>query len=449
MKLIPQPTLTHSAEVVIISCFEEDQHPVGLPPSCAEEMSQAFRSKIFTAKFGEIYSTIISEPKKAKVLIIGLGKKKELTLERVRRTAGKIVTAVKSLQHQTVIVSLPELLRLNGFFTDEEIGRSLAEGFLLGDYTFEKYLSAEKKKKEIDTIFLVWTKSTERIGKGLKLGRVVAEAANCARDLVNDSASVITPAHLEKTARDFAKTHKNITVRVLNKEELQKEGLNLLLGVSAGSYQPPKLILIEYRGDKSRAPIVLVGKGITFDSGGYNLKPTKSIEEMKTDMAGAAAVLSIMGTAAELGLHQNIIGVIPACENMIGGGAQRPGDIVRAYNGKNVEIGNTDAEGRLILADAIAYAEKKYQPKIIIDLATLTGACVVALGYYAAGLVSPDEQLSAELREAGDTSGDRVWSLPFYEEYQDWMNGTISDLINITMKGKGYEAGAVLGAVFL
>ena len=151
----------------------------------------------------------------------------------------------------------------------------------------------------------------------------------------------------------------------------------------------------------------------------------------------------------KLGLNQNIIGVIPACENMIGGGAQRPGDIVRAYNGKNVEIGNTDAEGRLILADAIAYAEKKYQPKIIIDLATLTGACVVALGYYAAGLVSPDEQLSAELREAGDTSGDRVWSLPFYEEYQDWMNGTISDLINITMKVKGYEAGAVLGAVFL
>ena len=179
------------------------------------------------------------------------------------------------------------------------------------------------------------------------------------------------------------------------------------------------------------------------------MKQNRYIEEMKDDMAGAGAVLGTIKAAAELGIKKHLIGVMPLCENMVNGGAQRPGDIVKAYNGKTIEIGNTDAEGRLILADALAYTEDKYKPEIIVDLATLTGACVVALGYYAAGLMGKDEKLLEEIKTAGAESGDRAWILPFYEDFQDWMDGTITDLNNCETKGKGYEAGSITGGVFL
>ena len=243
-------------------------------------------------------------------------------------------------------------------------------------------------------------------------------------------------------------------MRVLQQEDLLKEGLNALYGVGVGSSIPPRLIILEYDGcnknaGESAQKIALVGKGITFDSGGYNLKMTNYIETMKYDMAGAGAVLGVLKAAAQLGLKKHLIGVIPTAENLVSGSAQKPGDIVRAYNGKTIEITNTDAEGRLILADALSYTEEKYNPAVMIDVATLTGACVVAFGYYAAGLMGKDKELLRELSCAGDMSGDRVWEMPFYEEYHDWMDGSISDLRNTTGRGKGYEGGSILGGVFL
>ena len=294
-----------------------------------------------------------------------------------------------------------------------------------------------------------WKSSSTLLTKGIKTGKVIAESTNFVRNLVDEPANVVNSLFLEKVAQKIAADSDKIKLKVLDKMELQKEGLNALLGVNLGSDNSPKLLILEYNGSDKNGYTALVGKGITFDSGGYNLKPTKYIEDMKTDMAGGAVVLGTIKAAAELGLKKNLLGVVPVCENMVSGSAQRPGDIVKAYNGKTIEIGNTDAEGRLILADALAYTEAKYKPEVMIDLATLTGACVIALGYYAAGMVGKDEKLLNELKFAGLESGDKVWELPFFDEYQDWMDGSISDLNNISAKGKGYEAGSITGGVFL
>jgi len=294
---------------------------------------------------------------------------------------------------------------------------------------------------------LQWDKS-QQFEKGLKDGEVISKSANFVRDLVNEPANVVNSIYMEKMAREVAKNPK-VKVTVMNEPELKKEGMGSLLGVNAGSDNPPKLIFVEYHGGGNGKWHAVVGKGITFDSGGYNIKPTRYIEDMKIDMAGSAACLGTLKAVSELGLQKNIVAVLALCENMVSSKAQRPGDIVKAYNGKTIEIGNTDAEGRLVLADALAYTEKKYQPEIMVDFATLTGACVVALGYYSAAVMGKNEGLIDELKQAGLTSGDRVWPLPFFEDFQNWMDGSISDLNNISQKGKGYEAGSITAGVFL
>ncbi|MEW5896170.1 MAG: leucyl aminopeptidase [Nanoarchaeota archaeon] len=480
MKITLIKDLERKTEALFLGLFEEDKDNYrAYNKELAEEIEVALKEKKFSKKFGEIYSTKIAALPFKKVIIMGLGKKQDFTLEKVRQSLGKAVNYVKCCKFVSFSTNLTALACSLNRFEQELLGRAVAEGLVLADYDFIKYLSIEKKEKRkaIDNVFVQWNAQEALLSRGLNVGKLIAENTNFVRDLVNEPASVVNSEYLELVARKIATGSTGgstgsgkIKLKVLNKTELQKEGMNALLGVNAGSENAPKLLLLEYKcsGGQSRKEerregreegrkeerggkkcIVLVGKGITFDSGGYNLKPTKFIEDMKTDMAGGAAVLGVIKTAAELGLKADLVGVIPVCENMVSGSAQHPGDIVRAYNGKTIEIGNTDAEGRLILADALAYAEKKYAPASIIDLATLTGACVVALGYYAAGMVGNDEQLLGKLSQAGMESGDRVWPLPFFEEYQDWMDGTISDLNNASLKGKGYEAGPVTGGVFL
>ncbi|HLC52450.1 MAG TPA: leucyl aminopeptidase [Candidatus Nanoarchaeia archaeon] len=404
-------------------------------------------SKLFSGKYGEKYSTRQNEQR---VIILGLGDKKEITLEKLRRVLGKAIRCSKDWTKQSLSTDLVYLVAATGRFKEEKIGQAAAEGLELANYDFNKYLSKERleKKSSISSVNLFWDGNKSELEKGIKIGKVVADASNFVRDLVNDSANVVTSEYLEKVARNVAKSNPKIKITVLDKSQLEKLEMGALLGVNAGSKNPPKLVIVEYNGGSGR-PTAFVGKGITFDSGGYNLKPTKYIEDMKTDMAGAAAALGALKAAADLGLKRNLIAVMGLCENMVSSMAQHPGDIIRAYNGKTIEIGNTDAEGRLVLADALAYTEAKYKPEIMIDMATLTGACVVALGYYAAGMVSKDEELLLELKLAGLDSGDNVWPLPFFDDYQDWMDGSISDLNNISMKGKGYEAGSITAGVFL
>lgn len=450
MKISLQAAKDEKTQVMICGLFEDDKISDDLPASVAKEVKEALKAKKFSSSFGEIYFTKSAELPQVGIAVLGLGKKKEMTLERVRRLMGKCAKFLKLQHYSSGQLDAAELIAKLKLFDEESLGCAVAEGLLLADYSFSKYLSAERKEKilPIEKISLRWTSSRAAFGDGLKKGRMIAEAANFVKELVNEPANVVNAAYLERTAKSLVEH--SITVRVLEKKELEDLGMGAMLGVNAGSDNPPKLILLEYLGKRSGSfDAAFVGKGITFDSGGYNLKPTKFIEEMHSDMAGTGAVLGVLKAAVELGMKKNLLGVLPICENMISGKAQRPGDIIKAYNGKTIQIGNTDAEGRLILADALAYTEEKYHPTVIIDLATLTGACVVALGYYAAGVMGNDEKLLQELKEAGEKSGDRVWPLPFYEEYQDWMDGSVSDLSNISLKGKGYEAGTITAGVFL
>ena len=407
-----------------------------------QEIAAAIKRKnIAPDKFGTTYSTTFNGKK---VLVISLGKEKELTGNHLRRVLGKTVKytqATKQVSFCTDILgffSLPPL----------EMGRCAAEGLILSNYRYTKYLGKEKQDEQVplEQAVLQWSGTQDQLIQGLKEGRVIAECTNYAKDLVNEPACTMAPSDLEAEAKKIAGG--KVSVKVLNKQDMEKLGMNALLGVAAGSDRPPKLMLLDYKGGSGKYTAI-IGKGITFDSGGYNLKPTKYIEEMKTDMAGAAAVLATIKILSTLGVKKNVVGVMVCTDNLVSGSAQKPGDIVRAYNGKTIEIGNTDAEGRLVLADALAYAEDTYHPEVMVDLATLTGACVVALGYEAAAVMGKDDLLIQELLVAGNKSYDRVWQLPFFEEYQSKMDGTISDLNNCATKGKGYEAGSITGGVFL
>ena len=437
-------------EVLFLGLFEEDKdNGKSFSKELAEEVEDAINRKAFSRKFGETYATKLASHPYKKVVVMGLGEKKDLSVEKVRQALGKMVTSTKCWLLSSFTTNVVEKA-MDNKCGQEMLGRAAAEGLLLANYGFTKYFAKEKqeKKKPLSIAALQWS-GGNAFSEGLKVGRVIAEAANMTRDLVNEPANVVNSEYMEKMAKQIASQYSSVKIKVLNKAELEKEGMGALLGVNAGSANPPKLVILEYQGAKKGKYTALLGKGITFDSGGYNLKPTKYIEDMATDMAGAAAVMAAIKVAADLKLKKNLLGVMPLCENMVDATAQHPGDIVRAFNGKTIEIGNTDAEGRLVLCDALAYTEAKYAPEVMIDLATLTGACVVALGYYAAGVMGKDDELLHALHKAGEASGDRVWQLPFFEEYQDWMDGSKSDLNNNSQKGKGYEAGSITAGVFL
>jgi len=280
---------------------------------------------------------------------------------------------------------------------------------------------------------------------GIREGAAVAAGVRLTRDLGNLPANVCTPTYLAKAARDLAKAHRGIQVEVLDAAQMKKLGMNTLLAVAKASDEPAKLIVVQYHGAKKRQPpIVLVGKGITFDSGGICIKPALDLDEMKFDMCGAASVLGTIDAIARMELPMDVVGVIPAVENMPGGAATRPGDIVKSMSGRTVEILNTDAEGRLILCDSITYA-RRFKPEILIDVATLTGACVIALGSVYAGLMSTDNALAAALRRAGEESCDLVWQLPMSEEYADQLKSPFADFANIG----GRPGGAITAACFL
>ncbi len=449
MKITLSKELDKAQDVLFLGLFEEDKdNGKSFSKELAEEVEAAIGRKAFSRKSGEMYATKLASQPYKKVVAMGLGEGRDFSVEKVRQALGKMVTSTKSGLFSSFTTNVVEKAAANK--DHQLLGRAAAEGLLLANYGFTKYFAKEKqeKKKPVSLAVLQWTGGTE-FNEGLKIGRVIAEATNMTRDLVNEPANVVNSGYMEKMAKQVASQYSSVKVKVLNKAELEREGMGALLGVNAGSSNPPKLVILEYTGSKKGKYTALVGKGITFDSGGYNLKPTKYIEDMATDMAGAAAALAAVKVAAELKLKKNLLGVMPLCENMVDAKAQHPGDIVRAFNGKTIEIGNTDAEGRLVLCDALAYTEATYAPEVMIDLATLTGACVVALGYYAAGLVGKNDELLHALHEAGDLSGDRVWQLPFFEEYQDWMDGSKSDLNNNSQKGKGYEAGSITAGVFL
>ncbi len=280
--------------------------------------------------------------------------------------------------------------------------------------------------------------------EALQQGLAIAEGMNLAKDLGNLAPNICTPAYLAEQAAGIAKNYK-LKAMILEQKDMEKLGMGSLLSVARGSHQPPKLIALEYwGGSKKEKPVVLVGKGITFDTGGISLKPALEMDEMKYDMCGAASVLGTISAITKIRLPLNVVGIIPTTENMPGGNASKPGDVVTSMSGQTIEILNTDAEGRLILCDALTYAER-YEPDTVIDIATLTGACVIALGHIASGLLSTDEKLAEELLQASGQAADPAWRLPLWEDYQEQLKSNFADMANIG----GRAAGTITAACFL
>ena len=281
--------------------------------------------------------------------------------------------------------------------------------------------------------------------RGIRDGEGIAAGTALMRDLANLPANVCTPSHLATAARRLAREHRAVRVRVLDQPAIRRLGMGSFLSVTRGSEEPPRLIVLEYRGTRRRtAPVALVGKGITFDTGGISLKQPGGMDEMKFDMSGAASVFGTIKALATIGGAQHVVGIVPACENMPGGRATKPGDIVTSMAGKTIEVLNTDAEGRLVLCDALTYA-RRFKPRAVVDIATLTGACVIALGAHYCGLFSPDDALATAIAEAGERADDRAWRMPVAEEYADLLKSNFADLANVA----GRDAGAVTAACFL
>jgi leucyl aminopeptidase len=379
-----------------------------------------------------------------RIAITGLGKKQELTINKVRNAVAETCRYLRK-KGVTNITSGTQGAGIKGI-NKESAAQAVTEGALLGLYTFRRYI---KKKEndfgEIKKLLIVGNeKEKPLLERAISKGRIMAEAANWARDLVNEPSNYMTPTQMADAARQLAQKY-GLQVEVLEKEKMAELGMGGLLGVAQGSQQPPKFIILNYKGrDSHEIDIALIGKGITFDSGGISIKPSEAMAEMKGDMAGGASVMATLIAIAQLKPKINVTALVPATENLPSGTALKPGDILTAMNGKTIEVLNTDAEGRLILADALSYA-KKIGTRSIIDVATLTGACMVALGRICTGVFSNNQQLTEKVIAAGNETGEYAWQLPMFEEYREQLKSDIADIKNI---GNRY-GGAITAAKFL
>ncbi len=380
------------------------------------------------------------------VCIMGLGKKEDWTARRLVNESRKIFAHLKGNEMRSTTLFLddfrPRSLSL------ERTAELIATNIEMAQYEFNRY--KEKPKDgwfEVQSVFYESKDESKKksLQKSLSIGHVIGVHVNNARELANTPGGIMTPKLLASQAKKMGGKH-DVKVTVLGEAEMKKLGMNAILAVSKGSVEEAQFIIMEYcKGPKSLSPIVFVGKGITFDSGGLHLKPGNAMDDMHLDMSGGAATIGALGAIAELGLKTNVIGLVAAVENMPSGESYRPGDILTSMSGKTIEVVSPDAEGRVTLADVLWYA-KKYNPKLIIDVATLTGACIIALGHHAAALFSPDDKTAAMLLKAGEESGDYLWRMPMWEEYECGLKGTFGDVLNAP---KNREAGSINAALFL
>lgn len=376
-----------------------------------------------------------------RVLWIGLGKKKSLSSESFRRALGAASKEIfgKGVDSVAIAVSEPLLEAIPAV----ALGCAAAEALHLAAYRFTRYLAGDEKRRRRATLVAASPASARDLRRGAETGSALALAQNFARDLVNETPSVMTPARLAAEARSLARRGSGVRVTVLEEKSLRRLGMGGILAVGSGGHVPPRLVVLRY-GPRTGRPIVLVGKGVTFDSGGLQIKPAKSMENMKCDMAGAAAVLAVFHALRVLKPRIGVVGLVPTAENLVGEAAFKPRDVIRMHSGKTVEILHTDAEGRLLLADALSYARRE-RARATIDVATLTGACVVALGDWVAGLFSGDARLRDALATAAKEAGEDFWPLPIHEDYADRLKGDVSDLKNVA----GGNGGAIAAAIFL
>ena len=369
-------------------------------------------------------------------VVIGLGLKKDVKIDYYRRAGAKAAKIAAAFQ-------IPVLHFLIGT-PDEKICNAMLEGALLGNYSFDKYKNKDEKNFELKHIS--FPKKAEVFSKRLHETITVCANVFLVRDLVSDNSNVVTPELLEKFSRKVAQKAK-LKFSVLQKKDLKRLGMNLLLGVGQGAVVPPRLIILEYNGDKaSSKKIMFVGKGITFDSGGLNIKVGESMKDMRMDMAGAATVLGIIKTASELNMKKNIVVLMACAENLVDSNSQRPGDVLKSYSGLTVENLNTDAEGSLVLGDALAYGNKTFKPELIVEYSTLTGAVMGTFGSHCAGMISNSDKYASLMFDSGMDAYERVWRLPLFEEYLDETKGDRGDLRSI---GKTRYNGTIFGGAFL
>jgi leucyl aminopeptidase len=441
-----------SVDAIVLMLSEGDAMPQGAATMVDKSLDGAiaalFRDGEFTGKSKQQAVLHTHGRLKAKkVVLVGLGKPERLTLEELRQAAGCAARYARDLCASTIAVPIDDAER--GHQPPSDAAQAVVEGMVLALYRFDKFKTEENNRQDIAAVRFVATNRAQvrALQQGAEIGRIFGESTNMARSLVNHPSNEMTPTMLAEQARQMAKAC-DLTCEILNRQALEKLRMGLFLGVAQGSEQPPKFIILEHRGGKrSQGNIVFVGKGITFDSGGISIKSADGMERMKYDMSGGAAVIGALRAAALLKVPRNVVGLIPATENLPSGKATKPGDVHRAMNGKTAEIINTDAEGRLILGDALAYAAR-YKPIACVDLATLTGACVVALGHEAIGMMgnTQSEALMDRLRRAGMRTGERVWQLPLWDEYLEYVKSDVADVKNV---GMGRAAGAIAGAAFL
>jgi leucyl aminopeptidase len=426
---VRQIALTEAdADLVVVGLYDGDSLPEALAASPgAGDAKGAYKS------FALLYP---GTPER--LLVAGLGKRADADAERLRVLAALAAKEANRVEAASLAWALPE--------SDDAAAaaEALVTGTILATYRFDGYRAKDEDADDarLDSLTLL---TPADVGAAAVAARVGAEAQNRARDLQATPANFATPAFLAERAETIAAGHDSVTIEVLNGDQIAAEGMGGITAVSQGGPVDPRLIVLRYSGGGEGPTLGMVGKGVTFDTGGISLKPGAGMADMKFDMSGGAAVLEALGAIAELGLAINVIAVVPATENMPSGTAIKPGDVITQYNGKTVEVNNTDAEGRLILADALAYAIEQGAERVV-DIATLTGAVLIALGSTYAAVISNDDSLAAQMVEAGAETGELVWRLPLHPDYKEMMKGTVADLSNLASKR---EAGTITAASFL
>ena len=435
------------ADAIVVNLFEGVDQPSGATAAVDKALDGAIGSLIsrgeIKGKFGEvsIVHTLGKLPARM-VAIAGLGKREDFNVDRIRGVAGEFCRALRKVNCRKIATILHGA-GIGGMEL-EASAEAIGEGAILGLYGFAKY-----KKPEYEDIeeILIAVREEEKVPileLAIGKGKLVADVTNLARDMGNEPANYMTPSRMAETAKELASKY-DLEIKVLDREDMDEMGMGALLGVAKGSGQPAKLIILSYKGDEhSRKALGFLGKGITFDSGGISIKPSEGMWEMKDDMAGAAAVITALGAIAKLKPKINVTAIIPATENLPSGTALKPGDVLKAMNGKTIEVISTDAEGRLILADALSYAQKLGLSPLI-DLATLTGACRVALGMLYSGLFGNDRDWIDKVLGAAERTGEKMWHMPMPEEYKEQIKSEIADVKNT---GNRY-GGAITAALFL
>ncbi len=437
-------------DLIVVNLFEGVKKPGGATGAVDQALGGMITRVLETGDFkGERNSTLllytVGRIPAHRVLIVGLGKKEDLDIQVIREVSATAARKARELG----VNNFATIVHGGGAggINYENAALATAEGILLGLYRYRAEKVEREGGKEPENAFIVeFNKANlSYLETAVKKAKAIAEGVYLTRDLVNMPANLSSPSHLAEIAEKLAKEYKNLKTTVYERKDIEKFGMGAFLAVAQGSAIPPKFIVLEYNGSKKTRPIVIAGKGITFDSGGISLKPAQDMWKMKFDMAGAAVVLGTIKAAAEMKLPLKIVGLIGATYNMPDGNAYRPGDVVKAMNGKTIEIISTDAEGRLVLADLLSFASLKLKPKLIIDFATLTGACIVALGMKIAGLFTNDEKLEKQILKASNYTGEPVWKLPLYKDYLNLLKTDFADIKN----SGGRWAGAITAALFL